>query len=263
MFYRMNPILIASAVIPAVLLMRYVYKQDKLDRESGRMLLSLVLLGALSTAFAVVVELLGELILKQFLSPESTLYIAIEYFGIVAFAEEGGKYIVLKKRTWRSGEFNCQFDGVVYAVFVSLGFALWENIKYVSVYGISTALVRAVTAIPGHACFGVFMGVLYGMAKRYDGIGQPDVSARYRKAAVFVPALIHGFYDFCLSMQSAFFSVIFLPFILLMFLLSFALVRRLSQNDRYINQRAEDIQVYIPMSQLQNDYNNFNGGFYG
>ena len=259
MFYRMNPILIAAAVIPAIVLMRFVRKRDRLDSESPRMLLSLVLLGALSTGFAIIVELLGEWLLKAFLTQDTTLYTFFEYFVVVAFAEEGGKYIVLKKRTWRSNEFNCQFDGVVYAVFVSLGFALWENIKYVTMYGISTALVRAVTAVPGHACFGVFMGILYGMAKRYDGIGQPTTSSFYRKLTVLIPALIHGFYDFCLSMESAFFSAIFVPFILLMFLLSFSLVNRLSKNDRYITQRADDIQVYIPMSQWQNDQNDHNG----
>ena len=48
--------------------------------------------------------------------------------------------------------------GKVYAVFVSLGFALWENISYVLHFGFQTAIVRSLTAIPGHACFGVFMG---------------------------------------------------------------------------------------------------------
>ena len=70
-------------------------------------------------------------------------YNAIMYFGIVAFSEEGAKYFLLRRRTWHSAAFNCQFDGVVYAVFVALGFALWENISYVLMYGLSTALVRA------------------------------------------------------------------------------------------------------------------------
>ena len=91
------------------------------------------------------------------------LYQIILYFVIVAIAEESSKYFFLKKRTWNNPEFNCQYDGVVYAVFVSLGFALWENINYVLSYGFSTAIVRAITAIPGHACFGVFMGVFLSL----------------------------------------------------------------------------------------------------
>lgn len=92
------------------------------------------------------------------LPQSSTAYNVLLYFVVVALSEEGFKYLLLKKRTWYSSEFNCQFDGVVYAVFVALGFALWENISYVLMYGLGTAAVRAVTAVPGHACFGVFMG---------------------------------------------------------------------------------------------------------
>ena len=66
------------------------------------------------------------------------------YFVVVAISEEGFKYVLLKKRTWKSREFNCEFDGVVYAVFVSLGFALWENIFYVLSYGFATAVARLV-----------------------------------------------------------------------------------------------------------------------
>lgn len=157
LFY-VNPILIAAAVIPAIVLLRFVYREDRLDRESPGMLLSLVLFGILATFGALIAEQIGESVLALLVPPYTRAYNAILYFVVVALSEEGFKYLLLKKRTWWSQEFNCQFDGVVYAVFVSLGFALWENISYVVMYGLGTALVRAVTAIPGHACFGVFMG---------------------------------------------------------------------------------------------------------
>ena len=120
----------------------------------------------ISTALAGTAEQLGDWVLSYVVPEGSLAYNALFYFLIVGPAEEGFKYLLLKNRTWKSPHFNCQFDGVVYAVFVSLGFALWENIGYVLRYGFATAVARAVTAIPGHACFGVFMGVLYGVAKR-------------------------------------------------------------------------------------------------
>lgn len=157
LFY-VNPILIAAAVIPAIVLLRFVYKEDRLDKESPRLLLSLVLFGIIATFAALISEQIGETVLALIVPQDTTAYNAILYFIVVALSEEGFKYLLLKKRTWWSSEFNCQFDGVVYAVFVSLGFALWENISYVAMYGLGTAAVRAVTAVPGHACFGVFMG---------------------------------------------------------------------------------------------------------
>ena len=163
-----NWILILAAIVPAIFLMIKVYKSDRIEKESGYLLRRLVVAGILSTLFARIEERLGIWILSSVVSTNTVLYNVILYFGIVAIAEESSKYIMLKRNTWNNWEFNCQYDGVVYAVFVSLGFALWENINYVLSYGFSTAIVRAVTAIPGHACFGVFMGVFYGIAKHHD-----------------------------------------------------------------------------------------------
>ena len=161
------------------------------------------------------------------------------YFGIVAFSEECAKYVLLRRRTWYSGAFNCQFDGVVYAVFVSLGFALWENLSYVAMYGLGTALIRAVTAVPGHACFGVFMGVYYGRAKRYDNDGDYAASGLCRTLAVLMPALLHGTYDFIATMESGSGEWVFLVFVLVLFTVSMRLVRRGSRNDRYIDDGPE------------------------
>ena len=147
-FFYTNPILIAAAAIPAIFLLVHVYRADKLEKEPAPLLISLVLYGIAATFIALILERLGSAILGQFFPEDSVPYNVIMYFGVVAFSEEGAKYFLLKRRTWNSAAFNCQFDGVVYAVFVALGFALWENISYVLMYGLSTALVRAVTAVP-------------------------------------------------------------------------------------------------------------------
>ena len=234
LFLTMNPILIAAAVIPAIVLLVQVYKADKLDKEPKALLISLVLFGVLSTAAAGLIESIGIRIVSLFLAKESLAYNAVLYFGIVAFAEEGSKYFLLRRRTWKCNSFNCQFDGVVYAVFVSLGFALWENISYVTQFGFSTAIVRAFTAVPGHACFGVFMGVWYGLAKRYEGLRMEEKSARCRLCALLVPSFMHGVYDFTATLDSVQYGWIFTAFIFVMFLIAFRLVRRMSKKDQYI-----------------------------
>ena len=231
----MNPILIAAAVVPAVFLLVRVYRADRLEPEPSGLLLSLVLRGVFATVIAMVLEELGSALLGSVYAENTLPYNIIMYFGIVAFSEEGAKYILLRRRTWRSAAFNCQFDGVVYAVFVSLGFALWENLGYVAMYGLGTALVRAVTAVPGHACFGVFMGVFYGLAKRRDCDGEDRASARCRRLAVWVPALLHGTYDFIATMEDPDCEWVFLVFVLALFTVSMKLVRSGSRNDRRID----------------------------
>ena len=234
MFYHYNPVLIAAAVIPAVVLMAYVYREDRLEKEPWPLLLSLLIQGIVSTSLAVFTERLGTRLLGGALSGNTWAYQVIFNFIVVGLSEEGFKYLLLKRRTWLSPDFNCQFDGVVYAVFVSLGFALWENIDYVVMYGFSAAMVRSVTAVPGHACFGVFMGAWYGLARRFENYGEAVKSQRCRRLAVICPVLLHGMYDLIATVESSPFSGAFVGFILALFLAAFLTIRRLSRQDRYI-----------------------------
>ena len=226
--------LILAAVLPAAYLMIKVYRSDRLEREPAWLVISLVLLGMISTALAGTAEQLGDRILTYFFTEESTAYKALFFFLIVGPAEEGFKYAVLRWRTWRHPAFDCQYDGVVYAVFVSLGFALWENIGYVLMYGMQTAVARALTAVPGHACFGVFMGVWYGIAKRYSLYGCERESKRARWLCVIVPALLHGCYDFIASLETEVFVLVFLVFVAAMFFTALRMVKRVSQKDQYM-----------------------------
>ena len=208
------------------------WRSDRLEKESPALLWQLTKAGIFSALIALVEERVLTGLLDTALPMSHPLYNVVLYFGIVAFSEESSKYLMLRRSSWRSPEFNCQYDGVVYAVFVSLGFALWENISYVMHYGFTTALVRALTAIPGHACFGVFMGVFYGFAQKYDYRGQEGASKLCRVLAVVLPALLHGTYDYIASANAS--TWYFVGFVALLFLLSYSLVGKMAKNDRFI-----------------------------
>ena len=227
-----HPVLIAAAVIPAVVLLGYVYRSDRLEKESPGLIWNLVRAGVVSTFLATITERLGSRLISDLQWSDPGLWTIMLNFVVVGLSEEGFKFLVLHRNTWRNPEFNCQYDGVVYAASVSLGFALWENIGYVMAYGLSTALLRAVTAIPGHACFGVFMGVWYGAARRAENQGNREVSLFCRVIAVLLPALLHGAYDYFASTEGASWS--FIVLIVCLFLAAWFTVRRSSGNDRYI-----------------------------
>ena len=114
---------------------------------------------------------------------------------MVAVVEEGTKLFFLKRRSWRDPNFNFMFDGIVYSVFVSLGFAAFENIKYVFTYGLSVAMPRALLAVPGHLGFAVFMGVFYGRAKLCESRGQYFASKVSMAMGYVAAVFLHGFYD--------------------------------------------------------------------
>ena len=101
-------------------------------------------------------------------------------------------------------------------------------------YGFSTAIVRAVTAIPGHACFGVFMGVFYGLARKQYNRGKLFSAKIFRICSVVVPALLHGSYDFIATMENVTGGLYFLIFVVILFVISFGLVNISSKNDKYI-----------------------------
>ncbi len=226
-----NFILVAAAVIPAIVLMIKVYNSDRLEKESPHMLWVLVRSGIFSALIALVLERIFGSLLSATVHDQG-LYQVLLYFVVVACSEEGAKYFMMKRNTWDSDEFNCQFDGIVYAVFVSLGFALWENISYVLHYGFSVALIRALTAIPGHTCFGVFMGLFYGVARKFENRGETGKAAQFRWLSVIVPAVLHGAYDYIASVDAG--TLIFVVFIVALFFVSYRIVTRMSKVDHYI-----------------------------
>jgi len=240
MFYYYYPIgtfnivLIAAAIIPALFLMVRIYKIDHLEKESGPLLRKLVVAGILSSLIALVEERVLSYLLANFVSYGSLAYNVILYFVVVAVSEESSKYLMLFRNSWNTPEFNCVFDGVVYAVFVSLGFALWENISYVLNYGIYSAFARALTAIPGHACFGVFMGVFYSAAKKYERYGDISSMSICRFMAILVPVLLHGSYDFIATMETDGFNYVFIIFVAILFIASNLVVKRVVSNDHYM-----------------------------
>ena len=139
--------LVAAALLPPLVLLRVVYQMDKLDREPGALLLALFFRGALAMVPILVLEVVADQFI-DFFPWRPIVYLFLAYFVVPGFIEEGVKYRVLLRRTWNEPHFNHRFDGVVYGVFVSLGFAAVENVLYVLTSGFSTAVVRAIFSMP-------------------------------------------------------------------------------------------------------------------
>ncbi len=222
---------ILAAVLPAVFLLRYVYRQDTVEKEPMGLLLTLLFMGIVAALISGVLERLAQTVLNMLVAPGSRVYTILLAFLVVALVEEGTKFYLLRWRTWYHPAFNYRFDGVVYAVFVSLGFAAFENIQYILHYGLSVALPRALLAVPGHMSFAVFMGVFYGRAKICEACG--DLAGRQRNwlAGYFSAVLLHGIYDSCAMIGSTRALVIFIIFIVLMYCVVYRLLKRESATD--------------------------------
>lgn len=212
--------------------MRYIFREDKIEKEPPALLRSLLLWGVAAALVSIVLESLGKNILLSLLDASSPTYIITMAFLVVAVVEEGAKFIFLKRRTWNDPNFNYRFDGIVYAVFISLGFAAFENINYVLGYGLAIALPRAFLAIPGHMGFAVFMGLFYGRAKLCENSGNKKGKLINLWAGYFAAVLLHGFYDSCVMIGNVLATVLFLIFVVGMYIAVIRLVKKESALDR-------------------------------
>ena len=225
-------IYVGAAVLPALLLFWFVYKQDRYEKEPWPLLRKLLLFGILAALIAIVLEKLGTYLISGSVSEDSPYYVIVFAFLVVALAEECAKYFLMKAVTWRNPNFNFRFDGIMYAVTISLGFAAFENLLYVIGYGLSVAPLRAILSITGHLSFAVLMGFFYGRARLAKNKGMHTESELLQIAGVASSVLLHGFYDTCALTNSWLSTVIFVIFVVVLYVSVFFLIRRESRRDR-------------------------------
>ena len=209
----MNVLLLMLAVLPTFFLMVFIYYKDSYEKEPVGLLISLFALGMVSVIPALIIETLGELLFSSMFGNNTSVYNFFNVFFCVAIAEEGGKYIFTYLRTWNNKNFNYKFDGIVYAVLVSLGFATVENILYVMQGGLSVAIARGLLSVPSHAIDAVYMGYYYGLAKYYDSVGNTRFKNRCMVLSIIVPVILHGCYDYFLFEGTVLHLVVFLIFV--------------------------------------------------
>lgn len=213
--------LLLIALAPVVVIAFYVWSRDKYEREPlGKVLLAMVA-GAVIVLPVIFVE---EMLMIPVREMGQISGAAWNAFVVAAFTEETFKFIALYLFIWKSPEFNDKYDGIVYATFVSLGFAAVENIGYVVANEASVGLLRAFTAVPAHAIFGITMGFYLGIARFY-----PLKMADYRRKALLMPILLHGIYDFILMTGIAWLWIVFIGFVVFLYRLGLRQMKALNR----------------------------------
>ena len=158
-------LLAGLALLPTIVLVAWIYRQDKVEKEPKGLLWKIFLFGVLSVIPAMILEIIFEEILLVFVEGYTLYYVILENFIGVALIEELCKRKAAKMAVWKHPAFNYKFDAIVYCVTSALGLATIENILYEMDADISTALTRAVLSVPSHAIDGVIMGYFLGEAK--------------------------------------------------------------------------------------------------
>ena len=183
-------ILITVALLPAILLWYYIWKQDP-QPEPTKWLVKAALYGA---GICIPVAIVEMLIDKAIFDGEPTTLFGTtaQAFFVAALPEESFKLLALWLILRKNPYFDEHFDGIVYAVCVGFGFAAIENVGYVlseEENWLGVAIARALLAVPGHYIFAVLMGYYYSL---YHFV---DRSPRTAACVLLVPVLAHGVYD--------------------------------------------------------------------
>lgn len=183
--------LLLLSLAPVAIIILYVYLKDKYDKEPKLLLFYCFLFGAfvsifITTLFYILFDYI--IVLKD----SDVVEQFIRAFFIVGFTEEFSKYIIVRYYAQTRDAFNEPYDGIIYAVMVSMGFAATENIFYVLEGGYQVALLRAFTAVPAHATFAILMGYYMGKAKFSTNRVQLNL------IGLLLAIAFHGAYDFFL-----------------------------------------------------------------
>ena len=236
-------LLLGISILPSIVLGLYIYKNDKVEKEPKSLLIKLFLGGIVSVILTLILTSLFTRIfpILDYENSTNLLSLFISIFIGIALIEEVSKYIMLKKISWKSNDFRYIYDGIVYAVFVSLGFATIENILYVLNGGISVGIMRAILSVPAHAFFGIMMGLYYGMAKKATFLNNNNEETKNKKLAILIPTILHGIFDFCLFAEIDILVLFYLVFVIFLYINSFRIVKKMSLNNDYFVEQNNTI----------------------
>jgi RsiW-degrading membrane proteinase PrsW (M82 family) len=192
---------LTAAIAPGLSLLVYFYLKDRYETEPIHLVLKMFIFGILIVIPSVVLQ---RSLIQEF--GEGTFTSA---FFLSGGLEEFLKWFVLYHLIYRHASFDEPYDGIVYAVAVSLGYATLENVMYafLNASSFSMLLMRALLPVSGHALFGVVMGYYLGKAKFV-----PEKSYIYMWASLLLPMFWHGTFDYILLVVKSYWVWVMIPF---------------------------------------------------
>lgn len=195
--------LVGASLAPGVALLSYFYLRDHLQPEPISMVVRSFLYGVL---------LVFPVMMLQYVIQSEWNLTNIWFQAVVASAtvEEFFKWLAVYYTAYKHVAFDEPYDGIVYAVAVSLGFATLENLFYLLINGLEMAFWRAILPVSGHALFAVFMGYYLGLAKFTI---RPKVQHNRLFFSLLLPIALHAAYNL-ITMSGQYWVWLITPFML-------------------------------------------------
>lgn len=261
---RMGSMIEISVItlLPSLMLCYFVYKKDKVEKEPLLLLLLLFFVGA---AVALPTVWCERALTGQFdnlyasymeitesgrlnFSSESAMvtHHLLCAFAGVALLEEGVRWLALVLITRKNKNFDCLYDGIVYSVFISMGYAMVINLRYALVDGWNHLFMRAISTVPAYLLWGILSGVLYTIWHSLNIAREKEKalvdSGTYDKvllknpgwllvASFVLPFVFHGISAFVELFNSRVLTSVFCVLLMLAYIICFVLVFKMSDKD--------------------------------
>ena len=231
------------ALAPGILICAFIFYRDRYNREPKLNIIISFILGCAAIIPAIYFEKTFTYVLDGTVSG-----VAVFAYAIVAFSEETSKFIGLRFYSYNTKSFDEPFDGIVYSVMVSMGFATLENVLYVMKYaelgqGLQVGLQRMFLSVPAHGTFAVVMGYFVGKAK-FNSKNSLGLMLAGLLGAIF----FHGTFDFFLFIHENSFwgreisETLLVAGALVSFGIALLLSRRLIRRQRELSKRAFEFE---------------------
>ena len=182
-------VLVSLSILPGFLIMSVIYNLDAQNKEPLWLLAIAFILGAVNLHLDINIL---EYLLSSKDVQNNFLSAGIEALT-VSSTEEILKFLVVMVIIYPNKYFDEPFDGIVYSVFVGMGFATAENLTFVLQGSASLALMRMLSAVPAHFVFAVIMGYYLGKAK-----SNKKTQLIFIVLSILIPIIIHALYDYFL-----------------------------------------------------------------
>ncbi len=249
-------LLVFLGSIPSVLWLSYYLHKDGHD-EPKKILIQVFFLGAISTIWALVIEVLflKELVAlgiecndcKGFI-PNFLIAVNFQIFSTasflillgLAFIEEVAKYLIVKARVLKDKTFDEPVDAMIYLIVGALGFAAAENVGYIissdpdDIFGI--LYFRFFTATFLHVAASAIVGYFFAIS-----IIHKKNRFLFISLGLMIATIAHALFNLLVTLMEKWDFALLYLIILLIFL--FRLVSYLFERIKKIHYHMQNQQI--------------------
>lgn len=201
--------ILTAAISPAVAIMTFIYLSKKIELEPLPLIVRMFIIGVIMVFPIMFIQYAFEAE-SIFQSP------LLKSFFLAGLMEEFFKWFFLLFVAYQHSAFDHHYDGIIYAVAISLGFATIENIIYLFANGIEIAMLRAIFPVSSHALFGIIMGYYIGKAKFTNA--HPTFCLFF---ALMIPVSLHTLYDYIITVREQTWLYWITPFMIVLWVIGF------------------------------------------